>query len=102
VPLDAPTAPPVPYVAFPSSLASVGGPEAEQSYLTSHFDQTLPEKRFWDFIETQATSIGYVLSPLETLLRWLDKILLWLEERLVSLWQKVQKRLNHFWSWFSS
>jgi hypothetical protein len=98
VTLDAPPAPPVPAIPFPTSLASIGVPEAGQGCLTSHLDQTLPEKRFWDFIETQATSIGYVLSPLEKLLRWLDKILLWLEERLVSLWKKVQKRLINFWS----
>jgi hypothetical protein len=44
-----------------------------------------------DYIEADATLLGYVQPPLEKLLRWLDLTLLWLEERLIWLWQRVQQ-----------
>lgn len=41
-----------------------------------------------DWIETHATKVGYVKHPLEQLLEWLDRGMLWLEELLtrVFLW----------------
>lgn len=44
-----------------------------------------------DWIETNATAIGYVLHPLEQLLAWLDRIMLWLEEILIKTFQWVQR-----------
>ncbi|HEY9694818.1 MAG TPA: hypothetical protein V6D15_21675 [Oculatellaceae cyanobacterium] len=44
-----------------------------------------------DWIETQATSVGYVKHPLETLLGWLDKAMLWFEQQLIKAWQSIFK-----------
>ena len=40
-----------------------------------------------DWIETNATVMGYVKHPLEQLLAWLDSLMLWLEEMLLKIWQ---------------
>ncbi|MGB3206317.1 MAG: hypothetical protein WBB28_15110 [Crinalium sp.] len=44
-----------------------------------------------DWIETQATSVGYVKHPLEILLGWLDKAMLWFEQQLIKAWQSIFK-----------
>lgn len=44
-----------------------------------------------DWIETDATAIGYVKHPLEQLLEWLDLTLLWLEEMLLKVLQWLQQ-----------
>ncbi|WP_017316135.1 hypothetical protein [Mastigocladopsis repens] len=40
-----------------------------------------------DWIETQAQTIGYEKHPLEQMLEWLDRIMLWLEEIFVNIVQ---------------
>ncbi|MBW4681190.1 MAG: hypothetical protein KME19_13885 [Microcoleus vaginatus WJT46-NPBG5] len=45
-----------------------------------------------DWIETRATSVGYVKHPLELLLEWLDRAMLWLEELAIQLWKWWQQR----------
>lgn len=44
-----------------------------------------------DWIETDATAIGYVKHPLEQLLEWLDLTLLWLEEIVLKVLQWLQQ-----------
>jgi hypothetical protein len=44
-----------------------------------------------DWIETNATVMGYVKHPLEQLLQWLDRAMLWLEEVSIKLWKWVQQ-----------
>jgi hypothetical protein len=44
-----------------------------------------------DWIETQATPVGYVKHPLETLLGWLDKAMVWFEQLLIKVWQSISK-----------
>ncbi len=44
----------------------------------------------WDYIDIQATPIGYVLAPFDAFLRWVDRGLLWLEEQIAHLWQPDQ------------
>jgi hypothetical protein len=39
-----------------------------------------------DYIETKATPIGYVKSPLTKFLEWLDTGIVWLERKLAALW----------------
>lgn len=46
-----------------------------------------------DWIETEATTMGYIKHPLEQLLAWLDAAMLWLEDLLVKIWQRLQKLL---------
>lgn len=45
-----------------------------------------------DWIETNATTMGYVKHPLEQLLEWLDRAMLWLENMLLKFWQWLQQR----------
>ncbi len=44
-----------------------------------------------DWIETHATTMGYVKHPLEQLLEWLDLAMLWLENILVKFWHWFQQ-----------
>lgn len=45
-----------------------------------------------DWVETQATPVGYVKHPLETILEWLDCIMLWLEDLIVAIWQLMTRK----------
>ncbi len=56
-------------------------------------DRTLPKtsqkpirSTLSDYIETKATPIGYVKSPLTKFLEWLDSGIVWLERKLAALW----------------
>ena len=46
-----------------------------------------------DWIEAPATPAGYVKHPLETLLEWFDRLLVWLEERVIAVFHW----LSRFW-----
>ena len=48
-----------------------------------------------DWVETDATALGYVKHPLEILLELLDRIILWLEELALKIWRQL-KRLKAF------
>ncbi len=48
-----------------------------------------PEQSDW--IETNATTMGYVKHPLEQLLEWLDLAILWVENIFVKFWRWLQK-----------
>jgi hypothetical protein len=43
-----------------------------------------------DWVETDATAVGYVKHPLEILLELLDRIILWLEELALKIWKQVK------------
>lgn len=43
-----------------------------------------------DWIETKATSVGYEKHLLEQILEYLDRGMLWLEEKLVKIFQQIQ------------
>jgi hypothetical protein len=45
-----------------------------------------------DWIEINATTMGYVKHPLEQLLEWLDLAMLWLENILIKFWHWLQQR----------
>jgi hypothetical protein len=45
-----------------------------------------------DWIETKATSSGYVKHPLERVLGWLDLAMLWLEELALKIWRWLRQR----------
>ncbi|MBD1837560.1 hypothetical protein [Coleofasciculus sp. FACHB-501] len=44
-----------------------------------------------DWIEAEVTPAGYVKHPLEYLLEWLDKAMLWLENFFVKVWHWLKK-----------
>ena len=46
------------------------------------------------WIETDATVIGYVKHPLEQLLEWLDRIMVWLEEVLMIVWRWMRSLVD--------
>lgn len=48
-----------------------------------------------DWLETEAKSIGYVKHPLEIILAWLDRMMLWLEEVAVKIWHWLKKTLKN-------
>ena len=43
-----------------------------------------------DLLETKATTVGYEKHPLERALEILDAILVWLEEKLLKIWQRFK------------
>lgn len=49
-----------------------------------------------DWIETPATLMGYVKHPLEQILAWLDRAMLWLEEVFLKFWQWMHKIWRKF------
>lgn len=51
----------------------------------NHFSEEL------DSIETPATSVGYVKHPLEKILSWLDRLMLWLEEIILLIWRWLKR-----------
>lgn len=46
-----------------------------------------------DCFETEATSAGYIKHPLERILDILDRILFWIEEAIVNLWQWLKQKV---------
>ncbi len=68
----------------PSGLAAQNGGVATQSRSQGSQIDHAP-----DWIETPATAVGYVKHPLEKLLEWLDRAMLWLEKVLVRVWQWI-------------
>jgi len=49
-----------------------------------------------DWIETPATLMGYVKHPLEQILAWLDRAMLWLEEVFLKFWQWMHEMWRKF------
>ena len=45
-----------------------------------------------DYIDTHATPIGYIKSPLTRFLEWLDTGVVWLEKQLAALWNLLTRR----------
>ena len=46
-----------------------------------------------DWIDIHATTMGYIKHPLEKILAWLDRIILWLEELMANIWRWLLKRM---------
>jgi hypothetical protein len=75
-------------LAMTTTDSTFSGDLAETGSATSGGESCLNPTVTWDYIDTEATPIGYVLEPLDQLLRSVDQSLLWLE-----------RQLNHFWTW---
>jgi hypothetical protein len=43
----------------------------------------------FDWLEAEVVSTGYVKHPLEQVLEWLDRFILWLEQLLAKLWKNL-------------
>ncbi|MEH2269603.1 MAG: hypothetical protein V7K68_14400 [Nostoc sp.] len=59
--------------------------------LQQQFHQSSQVEAQPDWIETKATLTGYEKHPLEQLLEWLDYVMLWLEERIVNIFQSLRR-----------
>jgi hypothetical protein len=46
-----------------------------------------------DYIDTRASFVGYILSPIERCLHWVDRLFVWLETLLVNLWKRLTRLL---------
>jgi len=91
--------------ASPQHLASASTPDEENEefsmtvsrYLTDHFSppKTLPQPQTEsqesdqsaEWLQAEAVSMGYEKHILARILEWVDRTLVWLEERLLRLWQ---------------
>jgi hypothetical protein len=67
----------------PRMISSTGAMEPSRQGSTAHSP---------DYIEAQATLLGYVQTPIESALRWLDRCLLWLEQAIVQIWRWLQQK----------
>ncbi|GAA6618652.1 hypothetical protein [Scytonema sp. NUACC26] len=63
--------------------------EAIQFYRQTYAIEAKP-----DWIETSATTIGYVKHPLELILEWLDRTILWIERIVVNIFMFFQGLLR--------
>ena len=54
--------------------------------------QKSPQSTTADYIDTRATPIGYIKSPLTRFLEWLDGGMVWLEKQLAALWNLLTRR----------
>lgn len=55
------------------------------------FSQSTEVEAQPDWIETKATAMGYEKHPLEKVLQWLDRVILWLEETFTKIFQSLQR-----------
>ncbi|MCA1990620.1 MAG: hypothetical protein LDL41_01030 [Coleofasciculus sp. S288] len=62
-----------------TTTAAITNPSAPSS--DAHLDPAP------DWIETEASPVGYVKHPLEQILAWLDLTMLWIEELVVKVWR---------------
>ena len=62
-----------------TTTAAITNPSAPSS--DAHLDPAP------DWIETEASPVGYVKHPLEQILGWLDLTMLWIEELVVKVWR---------------
>ncbi len=51
-----------------------------------------PQSSTWDYIDTEATSVGYVPSLLERVLKGLDVCFLWLEGQFAKVWHGLKQQ----------
>lgn len=64
-----------------------------ETAITPQATQNQPTTTQPDYLETQATSSGYVQHPLEIILSWLDRAMLWIEELVLQIWNWAKAQL---------
>ncbi|WP_199755350.1 hypothetical protein [Chroococcidiopsis cubana] len=70
--------------------------KAEPSNISTSETQNSSVQSTPDWIETPATLMGYVKHPLEQILAWLDRAMLWFEEVFLKFWQWIHKLWRKF------
>lgn len=97
--------PPEPLIA--ETLSSRQMPATDGEVSVTSLEAPVPlEQTSWsavrshlDYIEIQATLIEYLQSPAERVLRWLDRLLVWLEDVLLIIGQFVWRQILRFYAW---
>ncbi len=85
-------------VSMPAQLGLNGDCQRQQKSISAaqskQAKQALPQMRVTlkDCVDASAVAIGYVEHPLEIVLKWVDRCLLWLEERWRSLKQWLTRK----------
>lgn len=76
----------VPFVTSPETLTP---DEPPPTAITGAAGSRLLDDPTW--IETEAILVGYVDHPMVALLRWIDRILLWVEVKARRLWHRINR-----------
>ncbi|HAZ43962.1 MAG TPA: hypothetical protein DDW76_25335 [Cyanobacteria bacterium UBA11369] len=77
----------------PSSVSSLDKTSTSEKSVTS--TRKVAANPGTEWIETEAQPIGYVKHPLERMLEWLDRAMLWLEDLLIKAWDWLQKQMKN-------
>lgn len=59
-------------------------------YLDTSSKSDRQEESNW--VQTEATAVGYVKHPLERVLEWLDRVIFWVEEAVIKAWEWVKQK----------
>ncbi|MBD2680307.1 MULTISPECIES: hypothetical protein [Nostoc] len=77
---------------IPKTSAKVTSFQQTQGEISQQqFSQSTEVEAQPDWIETKATAMGYEKHPLEKVLEWLDRVILWLEETFAKIFQSLQR-----------
>lgn len=63
------------------------GNQAKPTATPSDRHENAPE-----YLQAEATAVGYVKHPLERVLEWLDRVLYWVEEGVIKAWNWIKQR----------
>lgn len=77
----------------PANVSSLDTTSTSKKSVTSTRQATANPETEW--IETAAKPVGYVKHPLERILEWLDRAMLWLEELLIKAWDWLQQQMKN-------
>ncbi len=75
----------------PEAATEAGGGNTGAISISNFSDCDRQEAGEW--FETAATSSGYIKHPLERILDALDRILFWIEEAIMNLWQWLKQKV---------
>jgi hypothetical protein len=76
----------------PDSVSSLNTTSTSQKSVASTRVAANPETAW---IETEAKPVGYVKHPLEQILEWLDRAMVWLEDLLIKAWEWLEQQINN-------
>ncbi|MDY7012026.1 MAG: hypothetical protein SVX43_00265 [Cyanobacteriota bacterium] len=68
-------------------------PSPPAALATTPLDSISEEDPITDWLEIESVPVGYVKHPLEQILEWLDRVMLGLEEFLLSVWRWIYRKI---------
>ncbi len=77
-------------VSFNTGVSSISPVVSQTGAISAPQPQPTDIQHTPDWIETTAQTVGYKRHPLEQLLAWLDRLMLWVEEMFVKIWRSMQ------------